>query len=75
MVQLVNGLVVVIKEWLLRSWDVQVNHTFRHSNMVTDLVKALRDHTVSTMFFRSHRMGFVHCSSLICKTDMSHTID
>ncbi|KAL4310037.1 hypothetical protein GQ457_01G029300 [Hibiscus cannabinus] len=42
-VRMVNGL-VVIKEWLLRSWDVNVNHIFR-------------DHTVSTVFFEESPDG------------------
>ncbi|KAK8976704.1 hypothetical protein V6N11_047476 [Hibiscus sabdariffa] len=52
MTRMVNRLVVVIREWLQRYWEVKLNHIFRQSNMVYDwFAKALRDHTVSTVFF------------------------
>ncbi|KAK8978820.1 hypothetical protein V6N11_048092 [Hibiscus sabdariffa] len=41
-----------LREWLLRSWEVKLNHISRQSNMVADwFAKNLRDQMVSTVFF------------------------
>ncbi|KAK9016713.1 hypothetical protein V6N11_079208 [Hibiscus sabdariffa] len=62
MLRMDNGL-VVIKDWLLCQWEVQVRYVSRQYNAVADwLAKALRDHTVSTMFFKEPPDGI--CSLL-----------